>query len=82
MKNNKVPGPEDLPADISKLEGPQDKAVTWLTDFFNAITEGGHVPSAWVMSIMVSIFKNKGDPAVCSNYCQIWLLPHTMKVFK
>ena len=34
MKNNKAPGPHDLPADILKLGGLQEKSVTWLTRFF------------------------------------------------
>ena len=54
----------------------------WLTDFFKAITRAGHMPSARATSIMVPIFKNNGEPAMCSNYCPIWLLSHTMKVFE
>ena len=59
MKNNKAPGPNDLPVDIWKLEGLWNKAVMSLTDFFNAITEAGHEPSAWAMSIAVPFFKNR-----------------------
>ena len=70
MKNNKAPGPDDLPADIWNLEGLWENVGTWLTNFFNTITDAGHAPSTWAMSIMVPIFKSKGDPAVCSKYPQ------------
>src|SRR5699024_2588073 len=37
---------------------------------------------AWTKSVTVPVFKGKGDPADCSNYRPIRLLPHTMKVFE
>ena len=81
-EEKKAQCPSDLSVDIWKLQGLQDKAVTRLTDFFYAITDAGHSPSTWAMSIRVPIFKNRGDSAVCSNYSPIQLLSHTMKVFE
>lgn len=82
MKNAKATGPDDLPADIWKLEELQDTATKWLTDFFNAVVKIDRAPTDWSTSITVPIFKNKGDPATCSNYRPIRLLCHTMKIFE
>ena len=40
------------------------------------------MPNTWAKSIMVPIFKNKGDPAECSNYYPIQLPSHTMGIFE
>lgn len=82
MKNGKAPGPDDLPAEIWKLEELTNKAITWLTEFFNSIIHCGHIPTDWSTSITIPIFKGKGDPAECTNYRPIRLLSHTMKIFE
>lgn len=82
MKNAKAPGPDDLPADLWKLKELRGTATAWLTDFFNAVVETGRAPADWSTSITVPIFKNKGDPATCSNYRPIRLLCHTMKILE
>lgn len=82
MKNSKAPGPDDLPSDLWKLPELNSAAATWLTDFFNAIVDCGRVPTEWTTSTTVPVFKNKGDPALCSNYRPIRLLSHTLKIFE
>jgi len=56
-------------------------STTWLTSFLNLIVYTGKVPSSWSSSTTIPIFKNKRDPAVCSNYRPIRLLSHTMNIF-
>uniref|UniRef100_A0A914WA90 Reverse transcriptase domain-containing protein n=1 Tax=Plectus sambesii TaxID=2011161 RepID=A0A914WA90_9BILA len=82
MKNQKAPGLDNLPADVWKLRKLLSTATTWLMAFFNAMVDSGRAPVKWATSITVPIFKNKGDPAVCSNYRLIRLLSHTMKIFE
>ncbi|KAL6579440.1 hypothetical protein OROMI_009656 [Orobanche minor] len=40
------------------------------------------MPSAWRKSILVPLYKNKGDVQDCSNYRGIKLMSHTMKLWE
>ncbi|MBN3291679.1 YTX2 protein, partial [Polypterus senegalus] len=40
------------------------------------------MPEEWRRSILVSTFKNKGDVHRCSNYRNIKLISHTMKIWE
>ncbi|KAK3549439.1 hypothetical protein QTP86_001440 [Hemibagrus guttatus] len=40
------------------------------------------MPEEWRRSVLVPIFKNKGDVQICSNYRGIKLMSHTMKVWE
>lgn len=40
------------------------------------------MPSEWRLSVVVLIYKNKGDAQSCSNYRGIKLLSHTMKLWE
>jgi len=82
IKNGKSPGLDDIPAEFWKMKELHPTSTTWLTSFLNLIVDTGKVPSSWSSRITIPIFKNKGDPAVCSNYWLIWLLSHTMKILE
>ncbi len=57
-------------------------AVGWLTRLFNGILEGERMPDEWRKSVLVPIFKNKGDVQSCSNYRGIKLLSYAMKIWE
>jgi hypothetical protein len=38
-----------------------DVAIVWLTKLFNLIFRSNKMPDKWRQSILVPIFKNKGD---------------------
>jgi hypothetical protein len=40
------------------------------------------MPEEWRWSILVPIFKNKGDVQICCNYRGIKLMNHTMKLWE
>ena len=40
------------------------------------------MPEEWTDSVLISIFKNKGDVQSCSNYRGIKLISHTMKLWE
>jgi hypothetical protein len=40
------------------------------------------MPDEWRQSILVPIFKNKGDVQSCTNYREIKLMSHTMKLWE
>ncbi|VDP63282.1 unnamed protein product [Heligmosomoides polygyrus] len=75
MKPCKATGPDDLAADVwkSKLWYPAE----WLVEFFNQVVKENEVPHN---SATIPIWKKKGSPTGCTNYCPIRLLLHSMKI--
>jgi hypothetical protein len=67
MKIGKMLGPDDIPIEV------------WLTKLFNIIFRSNKMPDEWRRSILVPIFKNKGDIQSYTNYRGIKLMSHTMK---
>ncbi|KAK3521199.1 hypothetical protein QTP70_000483 [Hemibagrus guttatus] len=79
MKSGKAVGPDDIPVEVWKCLG--EAAVEFLASLFNRILESEKMPEEW-RSVLVPIFKNKGDVQICSNYRGIKLMSHTMKVWE
>ncbi|KAK3506225.1 hypothetical protein QTP70_002928 [Hemibagrus guttatus] len=77
MKSGKAVGPDDIPVEVWKCLG--EAAVEFLTSLFNRVLESEKMPEEWRRSVLVPIFKNKGDVQSCSNYRGIKLMSHTMK---
>ena len=46
------------------------------------IEEQEHIPDEWRESVLVPIYKEKGDVQECQNYRGIKLLSHTMKIWE
>ncbi|KAK3526616.1 hypothetical protein QTP70_030755 [Hemibagrus guttatus] len=80
MKSGKAVGPDDIPVEVWKCLG--EAAVEFLTSLFNSILESEKIPEEWKRSVLVPIFKNKGDVQSCSNYRGIKLMSHTMKLWE
>jgi hypothetical protein len=59
MKTDKALGPDDIPIEVWRCLG--DIAIVWLTKLFNTIFRSNKMPNGWRRSILVPIFKNKGD---------------------
>ncbi|KAK3557986.1 hypothetical protein QTP86_005623 [Hemibagrus guttatus] len=78
MKSGKAVGPDDIPVEVWKCLG--EAAVEFLTSLFNRVLESERMPEEWRRSVLVPIFKNKGDVQSCSNYRGIKLMSHTMKI--
>ncbi|KAK3520147.1 hypothetical protein QTP70_016254 [Hemibagrus guttatus] len=79
MKSGKAVGPDDIPVEVWKCLG--EAAVEFLANLFNRVLESERMPEEW-RSVLVPIFKNKGDVQSCSNYRGIKLMSHTMKVWE
>ncbi|KAK3553015.1 hypothetical protein QTP86_031159, partial [Hemibagrus guttatus] len=79
MKSGKAVGPDDIPVEVWKCLG--EAAVEFLTSLFNRVLESERMPDEW-RSVLVPIFKNKGDVQSCSNYRGIKLMSHTMKLWE
>ncbi|KAK3521299.1 hypothetical protein QTP70_003148 [Hemibagrus guttatus] len=80
MKSGKAVGPDDIPVEVWKCLG--EPAVEFLASLFNRVLESERMPEEWRRSVLVLIFKNKGDVQSCSNYRGIKLMSHTMKLWE
>ena len=54
----------------------------WMTDLINNIVKEGCIPDDWRKSILVPVYKGKGDPLLCGSYRAIRLLEQLMKVLE
>ena len=80
MKNGKAVGPDDIPVEVWKCLG--ESALKFLTKLYNRTMESERMPEEWRDSVLIPIFKNKGDVQRCSNYTGIKLISHTMKLWE
>ncbi|CAO2183052.1 unnamed protein product [Urochloa humidicola] len=80
MKGGKAMGPDGIPIEVWRCLGV--RAIVWLTKLFNLIFQANKMPEEWRRSILVPIFKNKGDVQSCTNYRGIKLMSHTMKLWE
>ena len=80
MKSGKAVGPDNIPIEAWKCLGAQ--GVETLTTLFNEILLSEKMPSEWRRSILVPVYKNKGDAQDCGNYRGIKLMSHTMKLWE
>ena len=53
-----------------------------MTDLINNIVKEGCILNDWRKSIVVPVYKGKGDPLVCGSYTAIKLLEQPMKVLE
>ena len=60
-KGSKAMGPDGIPIKV-------DIAIVWLTKMFNNIFRSNKMPEEWRRSILVPIYKNKGDVQSYTNY--------------
>ena len=80
MKQGKAGGPTGVTVDMTKTSG--EIRVEWITDLCNGVIREGKIPKHWQSSIIVPVYKGKGDTMQCSSYRAIKLLEHAMKVFE
>jgi len=52
----------------------------WILDLCNGIVKEGCIPEDWKSSVVLPVYKGKGDPMECGSYRGIKLLEHAMKV--
>ena len=78
MKKGKTTWPDELPVEVWKCMGKMD--IKFLTRLFNRLLVGEQMPEEWRRSVLIPIYKNKGDIQCCGNYRGIKLMSHTMKV--
>nr|XP_016484053.1 PREDICTED: uncharacterized protein LOC107804647 [Nicotiana tabacum] len=71
--------PNEILVELWKVVGRV--GLEWLTGQFNVIFMTKKMPEEWRWTLMVPLYKNKGNIQIC-NYRGIKLLNHTMKVWE
>ena len=79
MKKGKAIVPDELPIEVWKCMGKI--GIKFLTRLFNRLLVGEQMPEER-RSVLISIYKNKGDAQCCGNYRGIKLMSHTMKIWE
>ena len=67
---HKIPGVDGIPAEIYQLGG--DLLLENITILFQVCWERGELPYDLRNTIIVSLYKNKGEKSDCSNYRGIY----------
>ena len=80
LKIGKAAGPTGVVSEMMKAAG--GFGSRWTTDLINNIVKEGCIPDDWRKSILVPVYKGKGDPLVCGSYRAIKLLEQPMKVLE
>ena len=75
MKMGKAMGPDGILIKVWRCL--EDITIVWLTKMFNDIFRSNKMPEEWRRSILIPIYKNKGDIQSCTNYLGIKLMSHT-----
>jgi len=79
MKKGKAAGPTGTVSEM--LIADENYNVEWLTSLFHLIVTQWRIPDDWRSSILLPVFKGKGDPMECGSYRVIKLLEHAMSRF-
>ena len=66
MKVGKAMVPDGIPIKVWRCLG--NLGIVWLSKMFNKIYQSNKMPEEWRRSILVPIYKNKGDIQSCTNY--------------
>ena len=80
MKQGKAVGLDELPVEVWKCMG--EMGIEFLTRLLNKLLVGETITKEWRRSVLIPIYKNKGDAQCCGNYRGIKLMSHTMKIWE
>jgi len=78
MKRHKAPRLLGLVAEMIQAAG--EIGTQWILDLCNGIVKEGCIPEDWKPSVVLPIYKCKGDLRECRSYRVIKLLELAMKV--
>ena len=80
MKVGKAAGSSGVVAEMLKASGAA--GISYITHLFNLIIRERKIPSDWDKSVILNLFKGKGDATDRGNYRGLKLLEHSMKLFE
>ena len=80
MKSGKATGPSEVSVDIIFASGEIGMKV--MMELCQRVLDGREMPDEWKTSVIVPIFKGKGDVMSCELYRGVKLLEQAMKLLK
>ena len=66
MKRHKAPGLPGLSAEMITLHKVLELSCYWI--YVMVIVKEGGIPEDWKSSVILPIYKGKGDPTECGSY--------------
>ena len=81
LNNLKTIGPGNLPIEVGLWNSLGRTGVNFLKEALSKITDEEKIPDIWRKSILIPIYKNKGDIMNCGNYRGITLMCHSMNLY-
>lgn len=81
LKNNQAPGYDNILNEHIKTTTQYVCFLPLYDNLLNNIFDATFVPEVWLIGIIRSIYKNKGDPSNTKNYRPITLLISLGKAF-
>jgi len=64
------------------IQAAESIGTQWLFDLCNGIVKESCISEDWKSSVILPIYKGKGDPMECGSHRGIKLLEHAMKVMQ
>ena len=78
VRTGKAPGPSEISLELIAASGGVEIQV--MVEICQKVLDGFGMPAEWALSIVVPIFKRKGDIRNCNCYCVVKFLEHGMNV--
>jgi len=78
MKMGKADGPSGVPIEVIRIS----KLESVLTRIGNSMMYGNRMPESWRRSVLIPLYKGKGDAKECSNYRCLKMLEHAIKILE
>jgi hypothetical protein len=78
MKTGKAAGPSAVSVEL--ITGSGEIGIDVMVKLCQGVLNGNGMPDDWAMSVIVPIFKGKGDAMSCGSYRGVKLLEHAMKI--
>ena len=78
MKVGKAAGPSEVSVEMRAASGKMGIGV--MVELCQGVLDGRGMPDEWALSVLVPIFKRKGDAMSCEAYRGVKLLEHAMKI--
>ena len=80
LKSGKASGPSDITGELIKAAG--EPGIKHLHLLINSIVSESILPTDWLNSFLLSLFKGKGSATERGNYRGLKLIEHAMKVLE
>ena len=74
MKRGKAAGPSDICTEMIMASG--EIGIGVMMELCQGVLDGRGMPDEWALSVLVPIFKEKGDVLSCSSYRGVKLIEH------